>query len=1608
MNQGTNLGSQIGRWIILAAVVALLGALLLTIRPVGAQQDTPPVPDPIESRTISVPENTVDVYTFSANDPDTEDRKIFWTLGGTDAALFRIDGNGVLEFKNAPNYETPSDGVNDVNSDGQISPDDEGAANNVYEVTVRMSSGGEDGVPGDNNHTGDDVEEVEVTVTVSNVNERGTVVFYPRQPQIGSTLRAYLTDPDGGARGEIWQWASSSSMSGSFTYIPALSGGSTYRPTGDDHDQYLRVTVKYVDAAGGTADDPNEAHLVSTLKVREDTVTSNAAPEFPDQRTLGMAADIAADGTTTGTLVYARLNTERFILENSPAGTKVGAPVTAFDDATRIDKLGYSLADRDTDADGHADRFRIHLRTGQITVAPGAVLDAEGDTEYRVKVTAIDGDEALDSINVTIRVHDLNEGPKIRTTYLVAIADTGHEAGERVPTEMSHNEVDRRSSEHQAVRNTLRDEGDTSTQIPIRSATEIDTDLDNGVTYITIAGTAGTADPAIYFAFDPDGAEETADLTWSLEGPDWTSFILTQGAAPEDANGGLRVRLAFGLSPDWEMPRGKERSSSNNNVYEVTLVVTDANSGLQDKLPVTVKVINSGEDNEPGKVRILNRQPEIGIELVADLTDPDTDKNVKWQWYRAVVASTGGVSQGQGVVCENRDPFADGTPPPFRYFLDPQTPAANTAWQAIPGAMSTGKVAKYTPDFKASGATETVDTDTATQKVVTWAGGDIGVTVTTDKTGTPHTVTYSAWINPKCLRVAFTYDDDVDRTFQQADPDPNDSVNQILEAAFVGSENSVKRHDLNNKKPEFQGILDGTGGGPNGITVLTYTVEKAEDASGADLAFSVTTEVLSAVDVANPSGTDNDEDDSTENDSGLGDDRLTYSLSGADAEYFVIVGSVDHPTSYAPIATEQGQLSFKAPVLQFDRPKDKRVYRVTITARDPSGDKGSSSVDVIVNITDVNEAPGWTKPPKDGISVRYEENDTNAVVQFEAKNPETPNPGPGISYSLVTDVTDIGVLDAADIADRGQFSINPLNGTLSFNSPPNYEKPQDVAETATVTNNANAVEGDNKYRVAVQAVAADPDGTPVATTTRYRKITVIVTNVNEAPVFTEEEFTLRIKENADDLHKEPTAERRPLYLLNRGVGIPGTNLPVAPNLDVGTPMAAGDDDSTSTFTIGGPGDPNVDRIDGLTYELMGSADALEAFTIVPATGQILSQKKLDHELKPTYEVKVKATDPWNAYDTIDLTIEVTNEEEQPIPITVQIAGRSLYSHKENRTDLGDYTATGTGTDATPALSHGGDDKDYFTLTGTGATKTLKFKAAPDYENPRGAEMSDTNTNTYMVTVMGTVKDKDGNDVTGTKNVTITVDNAEEAGTVTLDPMRPSVGTAITATLADADIVETVSWQWASADAMDGTFTNISGATSATYTPVAADAGMYLRAMATYTDGFDSGNVEMAVSASAVTQVAVNVAPVFANAATTRSIAENTAANANIGSPVEATDPNGDTLTYTLGGTNAASFGIVGSTGQLRTSAALEFETKSTYSVEVTATDPGGLSDTIDVTINVTDVVEVVPEVPAIVQGYDTNDDGDISIAELFVAIDDYFDGEISISQLFEVIDAYFG
>ena len=110
-------------------------------------------------------------------------------------------------------------------------------------------------------------------------------------------------------------------------------------------------------------------------------------------------------------------------------------------------------------------------------------------------------------------------------------------------------------------------------------------------------------------------------------------------------------------------------------------------------------------------------------------------------------------------------------------------------------------------------------------------------------------------------------------------------------------------------------------------------------------------------------------------------------------------------------------------------------------------------------------------------------------------------------------------------------------------------------------------------------------------------------------------------------------------------------------------------------------------------------------------------------------------------------------------------------------------------------------------------------------------------------------------------------------------------------------------------------------------------------------------------------------PHFHNDTASRSVAEGTAADTNIGSAVSAHN-RGNHGRYVLGGADAASFSIDSNNGQLKTNAVLDYETRTSYSVTVTV-QQGKISplsdhvsgpiiiysdaDSIDVTINVTDI-----------------------------------------------------
>ena len=328
-------------------------------------------------------------------------------------------------------------------------------------------------------------------------------------------------------------------------------------------------------------------------------------------------------------------------------------------------------------------------------------------------------------------------------------------------------------------------------------------------------------------------------------------------------------------------------------------------------------------------------------------------------------------------------------------------------------------------------------------------------------------------------------------------------------------------------------------------------------------------------------------------------------------------------------------------------------------------------------------------------------------------------------------------------------------------------------------------------------------------------------------------------------------------------------------------------------------------------------------------------------------------------ETVVYLLEVVNnppEFTDTAPTT-----RSVDENTASATNIGAAVAATDPESDTLVYGLTGTDASSFTIDSTSGQ--LKTSASLDFETD----------SSYSVNVtVHDGKDAIGDDdttVDATIAVTISVNNVDDAGTVTL-PSTFTGGTAATASVTDPDgTVSGDSWRWARGNTATGSFSNIGGATSATYTPVAADVGKYLRATVTYTDPQGSGKTARAVSSSTV--VAGNAEPSFSTTTATRTLPENSGAGVDVtGGTVTATDGDSDTLTYSLTGTDAARFEIDSSSGQIATKSGathnFNFESsKDSYSVTVNVRDSKdaavdadtAVDDTIAVTINLTNVNE---------------------------------------------------
>ena len=324
----------------------------------GSVPDVNRLPAFSSSSTFTVQENTVSVGTVTASDPDSEDGVTgYGVSGGVDSALFEITNAGVLSFRSAPDFESPSD--SDMDND--------------YVVEVEATSG-----EGDRVRTATQV----ITVTVGNVNEAPEFDFASININLNENV-------NGNSNPEriIFFTTATDSDGDNLTYSITLGDTSKFRINesngdvyyigrGEDYESFpanllfhyaLTITV-----SDGSLTDSYNAHI--------EVLNVNDAPQF-NQTSYTFSLSENRDGSTT--------------------------PISlGFVNATDADNnvLTYRIIS------GNADnKFNINETTGEITYI-GNGEDYEDTTTYQPIANVYDG-TISNSILVTINILDVNEPP---------------------------------------------------------------------------------------------------------------------------------------------------------------------------------------------------------------------------------------------------------------------------------------------------------------------------------------------------------------------------------------------------------------------------------------------------------------------------------------------------------------------------------------------------------------------------------------------------------------------------------------------------------------------------------------------------------------------------------------------------------------------------------------------------------------------------------------------------------------------------------------------------------------------------------------------------------------------------------------------------------------------------------------------------------------------------------------------------------------------------------------------------------------------------------------------------------------------------------------------
>ena len=1544
------------------ALTMLLGVLLPSDNVVHAVP--PEFPGAADTRTV--PENTppgVNIGNpISATDEDEDGvgnndiefgDTLTYSLSGTDAASFDIDASTGQLITRAPlDFENPSGGTGNDNNDYAVT------------VTVKDSSGASD--------------TVDVTISVTNVAEEPNA---PASPTVVSTddgtdsatyeLKVIWYAPDDTVEditGYDVQYKKTTAASFSDDDHSGLETTATI--TGLDVDTSYQVRVRATNAAG---DGPWSLSSVGSTN-KED----NALPMF-------------GDGSVT-----------RNVLENAEPGLVVGFRVSATDDDNVL-PLAYRLHGPD------ANSFDLQASTGQIRTKRGVVYDFETKPTLNVTVTVSDGQGGTDATPVTISVTDIPEAPSAPARPTVRATPGSSRSLDVSWTEPDNmgpdiTGYDLRYRKGNSGSFTLISPEGTGTTHPI--APESDGDATNGDERLTpgasyevyvraksaeapnggewsAAGTgrtsAGNIEPLFGDRSSPTEENPTTDRTVAENTRPGQSVgrAVTAGDGNADAR---TYRLAAADSPNDSDFNKFDINESTGQIltkdplnHEAECSTADANEtgGHEDNCTYVVKVeVWDGLDEHRNEEDTATIDDTITVNItVSDVVEKPIAPTV------TVTSLTDGTTTSLVVTWDE----PDNTGPDITGYRlectgtdvpDDQCP------QDRPTSDVSGGVGTYTitglTAFKSYQVRVRAENAEGDGTWSSWARqftnkeGNSLPSFTT----TPGTV-YVAENAPSARQPVTTDDAGATVAALQGADSEGDTLTLRLEGPGAGRFDIERNGQIKTKSKlnyeDTECNPDGNG--------CSYSVRvKLSDPNGGSIFHPLMIDVTDALEPpAAPTAP-----------------RVTAtSGSGWSLEVTWNAPRNDGPpiTGYQIRYKKTGDSDWvqwphsgtgrSAKITTISDENDLQVHleprtQYEVQVRALNGEADST----------FGQATNWSTSGKGTTGASNERpvfDSTLPVVMLEVEE----NTGSGQSVGSAIEATDPDghrLTYTLEGPGKDSFTITST-GQIRTRSPLNHEERDEYSLTVKVN------DGQRKNN----SIAA-------------KSVTIEVTDRPEAPSTPGAPRVAGIPGSTDSVRvtwDEPANPGPPITHYNVQYAVSGSrdafiwvDPPTgrADRSSVITGLAAGtryevqvrawNDEGHSDWSRSGTGSPNPDDAnrnpafsnrshtfsvaentppgadvgslvaaldpdgDTLTYALEG-VDA-DSFDIIATNNaaQIQTKDSLNFEERARYSVAVRVRDGRGGTDAVNVTINVTDVDgEAPdtpfAPTVTALSSTSLQVNWDAPENTGppindyDYRYKDVSAQTWTEVAN-------TTITGTTATidgltpstsydvevRAKNAEGTSDWSNPGNGATNAPGANNLPVFSEGT-------------SATRAVSATSAAGT--------NIGEPVAAT--DADSGDTLTYSLEGRDAPSFDINTSTG-------QLLTRSGITLIVGTTYTvtvvadDGTDTARIDVSIEATAAPP---NNPPVFSQGpSTTRTVRDDAALGANIGSPVRATDADaGDTITYSLEGTDAASFNIVVSSGQIQVGEDLDASRKSTYSVTVRATDSGGGSATIAVTITVT-------------------------------------------------------